>query len=543
VKNFLTPRSGAVLALTLTMLCGFAHASQQLRNGLILETSTISLGRVVIGSSTVVNELVLNPTSSDIRISAASVEGGDFKISGASFPVVIAAGQATAIGIAFSPVAVGQFSGSLVLSLDGTTPYVTIPVYGTAIAPGQLTANPPTISFGAGRGGQTIAETLTNSGGTVVVIQATTVSGSGFGITGLPLPIELRPNQSASFNVSTPPGATGNASGSINVTARIANWFAGQRGDYQYALATTARTALVIPVSGTAATGQLTPAPSSISFGSAQLGSTQTQQATLRNSGNGPATITQATATGPGFSLSGLPLPMTLTSGESVTFSAVFTPQSAGSARGNISVASDASNSTVNFALSGSGAALGQLTISPSTLNFGTVPIGKNQSLTATLAASGSSVTVSSASSSTPEFSLGGMQLPFTIPAGQSASFTVTFAPQASGATSANIAVASNASPSTTVESLTGAGSTPPPHGVALSWSPGGSNVAGYNVYRGAQSGGPYAKITSAPTPATAYGDGAVASGQTYFYVTTALDTTGAESSHSNEVQATIPGP
>jgi hypothetical protein len=528
------------LVLILTSVCGVSHASHQLPDGLILERPTLSLGRVVVGSRTVVNELILNPTSSDIRIASASLDSADFQISGVSFPLVIAAGQTASIGIGFSPAAIGRFSSSLVLSINGDDPYVSIPISATAIGPGQLTASPLIINFAAGTGGQQIAETITNTGGTFVTIHSATTSGSGFTVSTPPLPIVLRPNQSTTLTLSIRPGMR-NATGSVNLTARVAQWAGGERGDYQNALATATRTMLVIPVSSVTAMGQLTPAPSSLSFGSAQVGSMQTQSATLTNSGNGPVTVAQAAASGTGFGISGLPLPMTLNPGESATFSAVFTPQSTGSVQGSISIVSNASNSTVNLALSGSGTSSGQLILSPASLNFGSVPVGKNQSMSATLAASGSSVTISSASASTPEFSLSGIQLPITIPAGKAASFTVTFAPQASGTSSASIAFGSNASQSTTVESVSGAGSAPASHSVGLSWSPGGSNVSGYNVYRGSQSGGPYAKINSAPTALTSYGDGAVNSGQTYFYVTTALDGGGAESSNSNEVQAVIP--
>jgi fibronectin type 3 domain-containing protein len=69
------------------------------------------------------------------------------------------------------------------------------------------------------------------------------------------------------------------------------------------------------------------------------------------------------------------------------------------------------------------------------------------------------------------------------------------------------------------------------------------STVAGYNVYRGSQTGGPYAKLTSAPTAATAYGDASVSAGLTYFYVTTAVNSAGNESTFSNEVQAAVPSP
>jgi fibronectin type 3 domain-containing protein len=67
--------------------------------------------------------------------------------------------------------------------------------------------------------------------------------------------------------------------------------------------------------------------------------------------------------------------------------------------------------------------------------------------------------------------------------------------------------------------------------------------VIGYNVYRGTVSGGPYSQINSSLDPSTAYTDNTVQSGQTYFYVTTALDASNGESAQSNEVQAVIPVP
>ena len=65
----------------------------------------------------------------------------------------------------------------------------------------------------------------------------------------------------------------------------------------------------------------------------------------------------------------------------------------------------------------------------------------------------------------------------------------------------------------------------------------------GYNVYRGTQSAGPYTKINSALDASTAYTDNSVQAGQTYYYVTTAVDANGAESSYSGAVQALVPTP
>jgi hypothetical protein len=78
-------------------------------------------------------------------------------------------------------------------------------------------------------------------------------------------------------------------------------------------------------------------------------------------------------------------------------------------------------------------------------------------------------------------------------------------------------------------------------HDVNLSWAPSSSPVAGYNIYRGAQANGPFAKLNSSLETATVYTDGSVGSGQIYYYATTAVDSSGAESGYSNVAQAVVP--
>ena len=540
VKQLRTLWSASVFASILTVLTGVSGAAAPAPEELILSKPSMNFGDVVAGSTTQVVESIWNPTGAPITIEAGSIDGSNFHTD-TSFPLTIGSRQQVSLAIIFSPSVVGINSGSLVLSLDGTTPYVTVPLYGVAVGAGQLTATPSSINFPPGTG-QRITETISNLGATAVVLQAATASGTGFALSGPPLPLLLQPNQTAAFTVYTTSSA-GNATGNISVSGTVGSWTAGERGAYQHASTTSLRTSIEIPVTeAAAAAGQLTATPSTVSFGNTQMGATQTLPATLSNPGAGPVTITQATASGPGFSVSGLPLPMTLTPGESVTFSTSFAPTSSGTAQGSVLISSNASNSSMNVALSGSASSPGQLSLSPASLNFGTVTVGKNQQLTGTLTASGSSITVSSASVSSSEFVLSGIQLPITIPAGQSASFAVTFSPQSSGAVAANVSFGGTTA--SAVESVSGAGAAAPvQHSVALSWSGSGTGVTGYNVYRGTQTGGPYAKLNSAASAATTFGDGSVTSGQTYYYVTTALDSAGAESTYSNEVSAAIPSP
>ena len=69
-----------------------------------------------------------------------------------------------------------------------------------------------------------------------------------------------------------------------------------------------------------------------------------------------------------------------------------------------------------------------------------------------------------------------------------------------------------------------------------------GSGIAGYNVYRSQQSGVyPSTPLNGAVIATSAFNDSTVQSGTTYFYVVTALNTSGVQSGYSNEIQATAP--
>jgi hypothetical protein len=82
------------------------------------------------------------------------------------------------------------------------------------------------------------------------------------------------------------------------------------------------------------------------------------------------------------------------------------------------------------------------------------------------------------------------------------------------------------------------------PHSVTLNWVASTSvNVTGYKVYRATVSGGPYTLLTSTAIAALTYADSVVLAGQTYYYVVTAVNNAGLESSYSNQAVAVIPTP
>jgi hypothetical protein len=488
--------------------------------------TSLSFGNVPVGSSSSHSETLTNTGGTALTISAASVSGSGFSLSGLTVPITLNAGQSTSYTVQFAPISSGAANGNVSITSSASDSSLTIAVTGMGLTLGQVSPNPSSFSFGSVQTGnsKSLSGTLTNSGGTSLTISAASATGSGFSLSGLTLPMTLNAGQSTSFNVAFAPTASGAASGSLSITSNGSN------------------PTLSVALSGTGVTpGTLGANPTSLSFATIQVGSSSSRSETLTNIGGSTVTISQATVAGGDFSVSGLMLPATLSSNQSVTFTITFSPTSAGPANGTVSMVSDASNSPLSIALSATAAAPGQLAVSPATLNFGDVAVGSSFSLNGTLNATGAAVTISS-DSITNEFTLSGISLPATLAAGSSASFKVTFTPKTSGAASGSLSFASDAANSPAAQSLAGSGTPPPQHSVDLSWNS-SANAVGYNVYRGTASGGPYSMINTSLNASTAFTDNNVTAGQTYYYVVTAVDAKSNESGDSNEARAVIPTP
>ncbi|MBV9574866.1 MAG: choice-of-anchor D domain-containing protein [Acidobacteriales bacterium] len=533
-----------LLALSSFFVCPVLHGSQDQPTHLGVGYKVMDFGTALLNDSVVRTETVVNHTSASVTISQAVVTGAGFQIAGLALPLTLSPGEQTSFDIAFSPTATGNFAGALTILSD--CPVATPGVYltGVGLIPGQLAPSLATINAGRVAPGKSVSipETFTNSGGSALWILRASSSLSDFQISGLNVPAKLKPSESVTFNVIYSPTVNGSENATLSVKFGIADYAAGNHGRYVASQRQGFSAEASIALSGNGGTpGQLTATPA-ITFGSTQVGGSSSQTAVLTNSGSSPVTVTQTAAAGNGFSMSGLSVPMTLSGGQSYTFTVVFSPQAAGKASGNISVTSNGSNPTVAIPLSGTGAAAGQLSVSPGSLTFGTTPVGSSSNATANLSASGSSVTISSANVSSSEFSISGLALPVTIPAGQSVPVTITFTPQTSGTASASLSFANTAN-SPASETLTGTGASAPSHAVDLSWVASTSQVSGYRVYRGSTTGGPYTKLTSSVNPATNYIDASVQAGQTYYYVTTAVDNAGNESTYSNETRTAIPTP
>jgi hypothetical protein len=290
-------------------------------------------------------------------------------------------------------------------------------------------------------------------------------------------------------------------------------------------------------------TGQpeLSSSVSSISFGNVVIGNTNSQPITLSNTGNAGLTISGATISGSGFSMTGIPAPLTLAAGQSSMATVNFAPQGTGNVTGSISFVSNASTSAYAISLSGTGlAANAQLSANPTSLSLGNVALKSTSTQTFTLTDVGnSSVNVSQIGVSGTGFSTSGPTLPLTLSPGQSTNVSVVFAPTGYGSFTGSVSIESSATNSPAIVSLSGSS-----HAEVLTWNASTSTVVGYNVYRGTQSGGPYGtKMNSSLIPSTTFTDTSVQAGQTLFYVVTAVDSSGVESDYSDQMSATVHSP
>ena len=523
----------SVTLLSLLFLTSFSSfALAQTAGQLSFSPWSVGFGTVTVGSTSTRPETLKNYGQSNLTITNLSVTGGVFSAQGWTLPLTLAPGQSKAGTVKFAPSSIGKQTGTLSVSWTSKSKShgSGISLVGIGSGSGQLVSNPAAMNFGSLQvgGSKPWTGVLTNSARTVVTVSNASMSGTGYQLSGLTLPVTLNPGQSTNYAVTFAPKSAGTFSGNLAITSNAPN------------------PTLNVALSGTGvAGGQLTSNPTSLSFGSVQTGSKKMLSETLTNSSTAAITISRVVPSGAGFSFSGMTPPVTLSPNQSFTFSVAFAPTSSGAASGALSITSNTPNSALSIPLTGSGGTVtaGQLAVNPASMNFGNVTVGSTQKKTSTLSASSGSVTVTSAGITTGSpFSVSGISFPVTIASGQTASFSVTFAPKASGSTSSTLAFFSNASNGSVSESLAGAGVSPAQHSVTLSWNASSSsNVVGYNIYRSGQSGGPYAKINSALDPSTTDIDTNVQSGSTYYYVVTAVDSSGRESVFSNQTTAVIP--
>jgi subtilisin family serine protease len=291
----------------------------------------------------------------------------------------------------------------------------------------------PSLDFGGVLVGTSkdLSLTVQNTGGGTLTGSASTaapysiVSGGSF---------SLGPGASQPVVVRFSPTVTGSAPGAVAFTSSAGN-----------ISRTVSGTGDTLPV--------ITVTPSSLSFGTVAIANSADLSFTVRNTGGGTLTGSASTAA-PYSIVSGGSF--SLVAGASQAVVVRFTPTATGSAPGAVAFTSSAGN--VSRTVSGTGGAPPVMSVTPSSLSFGTAAIGNSVDLSFTVQNTGGGTLTGSASTAAPYSIVSGGS--FSVSAGASQAVVVRFTPTATGSATGTVAFTSNGGNASGTVSGTGG---PPP--------------------------------------------------------------------------------
>ncbi len=210
-----------------------------------------------------------------------------------------------------------------------------------------LSTNLTTVAFGNVTVNTSAQHTviLQSVGTEALTINAASLTGTGFTVSGGTFPITLNPNQQVALTVQFAPASAGAVTGRLTITSDASG------GTMQIAVSGTGTTG---SSSGTGAV--LTVNATTVAFGNVTLNTPATQSVTLSSTGTSAVTVSGATVAGTGFTLASGSLPITLNPGQSTVLNLAFNPTAAGAATGELSIASNSTTgATTTVALTGTG--------------------------------------------------------------------------------------------------------------------------------------------------------------------------------------------
>ncbi len=366
---------------TTPVLTAYPNPAQP--GALTASSTSLSFGDVASGAkSSAQSVTITNPGTSAVSVSSVSLTG-PFTQTNTCGSSIAANGSCT-VSVIFAPTSGGALTGTLSVATSAPGSPLSIALAGTGVtSTTDLALNQPitassydetytanqandgnTSTYWESSDGAAYPQTLTVDLGSTQSIGSVTLdlppssawstrteTLSVLGSTDDSTFNQIVASAGYTFNPST--GNTATISLPSGTSARYvrlsftanSGWSAAQLSEFQ-----------VFPGGGSSGTGSsaLTASPSSLSFGSVNVGSTSSAQTvTVTNPGSSAATVNSVSVSG-AFSQTNT-CGSSLAAGATCTVSVKFAPTAAGAASGSLSVASSAPSSPLTVALSGTG--------------------------------------------------------------------------------------------------------------------------------------------------------------------------------------------
>lgn len=312
-------------------------AASTLTSTLGVSPTSLSFGNVTINTALSQSVTLSSTGSQAVTISGITVSGAGFSSTGTTLPLTLNPGQTATLNIQFDPTVAGSVTGQVAIASNSSTGATTlIALSGAGVSP-------------------TVTAALSSFACASTSLTGTTSDICTVGLNG--------PAPSTGFAVSL-----ASSSASVSVPASLvvpANATSASFTASATSVTTTQTVTLQASAGGVtqsvalqlnAAAPVLTVNATSISFGSVNLNTPSTQSVTLSSTGSQAVTVSGASVSGTGFSLTGGTFPITLNPGQSATLSVQFDPTTAGAATGQLTITSNSSTaSTALVTLSGTG--------------------------------------------------------------------------------------------------------------------------------------------------------------------------------------------
>lgn len=432
--------------------------------------STLTLAAGAVGQSTSLTMTLTyaGVTSAVVSQPTLSSTNG-FVIAGSIASTPITPGQSVSFSVTYTPATAAQATttlsiayteagatssaagtaGTLIFVLSGTAPNMVV-TYALSTN-GNVTpvGNGSTIQFPQTVVGlsTTASMEIVNTGSGAGSIQSITLTGDpAFVLQSKPLtPVPSLAANSAvgPFSVVYEPTQTGTNSGTLtivlgnNQTVTLALQGTAIPSYFTYQLVEGGQTSALSP-------GQ------TVTFPNTNVGSTNSVTIQMKNTSSAPVTgITAAVSTG--FTITAQPLSTTLNVNATASYTIAFAPTQAGVVTGQFQVGNDSFNLSATaigaqLVYSYTSGSASNTVVSGGIVSFPAVAIGQSETTTFTIQNNGTTpaqiTTVGITGTQTPPgFSLPTSWSPLSVPVGQTTQFTIQFAPQTTGQSTATLVI------------------------------------------------------------------------------------------------------
>jgi len=297
--------------------------------------TSLRFANVVVGRTETLVVVATNHGRSKVTISNLSANRSEIKVSHATLPRVLAAGESLAVSVTFAPTAKGWIGGAITLISNATDRILTVPFAGTAVAREGVAVTPRSVAFGNVALGTSskLPAVLTNTARWKVTLSGLQTKGTEFSVSGVRFPVTLSPGQQLKLDFVFKPQEVGPVGGSCLVVGPTLN----------------------IPLTGIGVNKpELAITPATLNFGDVAVGTTETRTVELSATA-GSVTISSVSSSNSQFSVLDAPLPLTVSAGKDVSLNIAFKPQNSGKPSGTLSFASNAADSPAHSILTGTG--------------------------------------------------------------------------------------------------------------------------------------------------------------------------------------------